>query len=262
VNSDFNLLLTQRTVFTSGLAPLEKLVALALLDHWSRSGETFPSVVRLSRWTSLSRCAVMRALSSLKAKGAILVQETKGRVHRYDLGPLGALPNQSPRETGLSERPVSHEDTHRSPRETSTGLPERHEGIHRRNPSKEPTKRARAVARRSTSKAPIVESPNESAEHKALTALYFNSYESARGAKPPFDKRDGKAVKDLLAKCGAEVAAAAIRGAFVDGFWKDKVTIRGIANEPAKFVGLKANGGGNRRGPVQPNGGGWEPVME
>jgi Helix-turn-helix domain len=257
---DFNLLQAWRAVFMSSLAPLEKLVALALLDHWSRSRDTFPSVDRLAKWTSLCRRSVLRSLAGLETKGAVAVTRSHGRANRYELGPLMGV-------TSAPQAPVP--DGHQCPTGTTpvpdshpTSAPQAPEVILVRNPLKEPTKRARADARRKPKGAVVaVVDPKEAAEHKSLTALYFSSYESARGTKPPFDNRDGKAVKDLLAKCGAETAAAAIRGAFADSFWKDKVTIRGIADEPAKFVGLRANGS-NGRGARQPNGGDWKPVME
>jgi hypothetical protein len=89
----FNLLATQRAVFLSALKPLEKLLALALLDHWSRGGETFPSVSRLALCTGLNRTSVMRNISALRTKGAIEARARgRGRSHVYNLEPLALLP--------------------------------------------------------------------------------------------------------------------------------------------------------------------------
>jgi len=255
---DFNLLEAVRAVFASELSSTEKLVALALLNHWSRDRETFPSTKRLAKWTSLCTRSVLRSVAALEARGAIAVTRSNGRANRYSLGALMSV-------TSDSESPVT--DSHPCPTVTgpvtlshSTSDTESHEVIQGRDPSKGSRKRARASAPRG-SKDPVSESPEEAAQHKQLTKLYFESYEAARGSKPPFDSLDGKAVKDLLAKCGPEVAASAIQGAFNDDWWRGKTTIRDIAKEPAKFVGVKpakANG----RGPKQPNGGSWKPVVE
>lgn len=115
-----NLLDAQRAVFASSLGPNEKLVALALLNHWSPSRDTFPGVNRLVAWTSLSRCSVMRAVKALETAGAVVVVRASGLANRYQLGALTSLP----------PRPVSHSD--QSPTDTppvspsdGTGLPER-----------------------------------------------------------------------------------------------------------------------------------------
>lgn len=97
---ELNLLEATRAVFASALSANDKLVALALLNHWSKSRETFPSVARLADWTSLSRCSVMRSIKRLTASGAIGVAGEKGRANRYDLAHL----------TSLQQRPVSHSD--------------------------------------------------------------------------------------------------------------------------------------------------------
>ena len=256
---EFNLLQAQRAVFACGLNSLEKLMALALLDHWSRSAETFPSVDRLAKWTSLCRRSVLRSLAALEAKGAVCVARSHGRANRYDLRLLMAVATNVPRA------PVPH--GHQCPTGTSlvtdslsTSASLAPEGTQERNPMKEPNRKARAGARRGPNVPVVNLDPEEAAKHQALVLLYFERFEAVRGTKPPFDARDGNAVKQLLAKCGAETGAAAIRGAFADTFWRGKATIRTIANEPAKFVGLKAHPPG--RGARQPNGGAWKPEVE
>lgn len=92
MSGDLNLLLVQRHIFESGVDASTKLVALALLNHWSRATETFPSVARLAVWCSLNRTTVMRCLATLKQLGAIEVKTDKGRANRYELGQLSLLP--------------------------------------------------------------------------------------------------------------------------------------------------------------------------
>jgi hypothetical protein len=104
----FGLLQAQRAVFRSSIRAPEKLIALALLDHWSRGTETFPSVQRLASWTSLDRTAVMRALQGLEQRGAIIVTRRKGAPNRYELGQLSLLPvAESDRSTS---NPVAESD--------------------------------------------------------------------------------------------------------------------------------------------------------
>jgi hypothetical protein len=109
VSGDLNLLLIQRHIFESSVDASTKLVALALLNHWSRATETFPSVARLAVWCSLNRTTVMRCLSTLKQLGAIEVKTDKGRANRYELGQLSLLPvaprDQSDNPTSRTTRP-------------------------------------------------------------------------------------------------------------------------------------------------------------
>lgn len=155
----FDLLTAQRRVWMSGLGHTAKMVALALLDHWSkRSPEPDPSVARLGQWTSLGRCAVMRALGELRAAGAITSTDVKGKRNQYSLLPLMGLPvaegDRSSRETSLGEMrnrssretgPVSEEDTkepRKEPKKEPTGI-----GARDGSPTKEAKpKRTRAKA--------------------------------------------------------------------------------------------------------------------
>jgi hypothetical protein len=105
----------------------------------------------------------------------------------------------------------------------------------------------------------VPDEPEETSDHVKIRSLYFQRFESVRGAKPPFDSRDGKAIKELLAKCSVDQAVQAIEGAF-RCFRADTVTIRVIANDPAQFIGAKAAKGHHE--PKQPNGGTWQPIVE
>lgn len=97
--------------------------------------------------------------------------------------------------------------------------------------------------------------PEQGAKHAKVVKFYFETFERKRGTKPTFDGGDGKAVTRLLAKCSgdAERACEAIAGAFADDWTAARTSIRAIANDPAKFIGVtprKANGRGT---PTQPN---------
>jgi len=93
VHDGLDLLAAQRRVFASALTGPEKLVALALLDHWSLASQNpFPGVDRLAVWTSFDRRTVLRMLSKLEQRGAIVVTRRVGTVNRYSLGQLELLP--------------------------------------------------------------------------------------------------------------------------------------------------------------------------
>ncbi|HEX3851934.1 MAG TPA: helix-turn-helix domain-containing protein [Polyangiaceae bacterium] len=266
---DFDLLDAQQAVlYTGALSSSAKLVALAVYSFWSKkSPKPYPGTLTLQRLTGLSKPTVMRAVKELVA-AKVLNIETDENVHGqrfvFDLEPVMKL-DRSKNNTGQVER---HKPVKKRVATGKGRFTNQHqngsistEEIQEENHNKKTTKSACADAQRAQEPLRLVSvEPKKPTAFTELKDLYVESYEAARGTKPPFDSRDGKAVKDLLAKCGAETAAAAIRGAFA-GFWKDKVTIRSIASEPAKFVGLKATSG-NGRGARQPNGGDWKPVME
>ncbi len=85
----FNLLAAQRAVFKSRLSSAEKLVALALLDHWSqRNPVPFPSMRTLGMNTSLCERQVRRTVRSLVHAGALEARDRPGRTKEYELGNL------------------------------------------------------------------------------------------------------------------------------------------------------------------------------
>jgi Helix-turn-helix domain len=197
---DFNLLGAQRAVFGSGLAPLEKLVALALLDHWSRRRDTFPSAERLAKWTSLCRRSVLRSLAALEAKGAIAVTRSHGRANRYELGPLMAVTSapQSP-------VPVSHQcPTVTTPVTDShpTSAPQSPEGILVRTPPKEPICAPLSRKRKTApEKVPVV------GAHE-LKIHYLSEFQKYRTAEAKFSgsqwSRAMKALGELVTSHGLE----------------------------------------------------------
>jgi len=68
---------------------------------------------------------------------------------------------------------------------------------------------------------------------------YFEAFERARGTRPVFDAREGKAVRELIAKAGKDVAIARIRDAYANEYWRSKVTIQEISSNPDKYCGAK-----------------------
>ena len=81
-----DLLGMQRAVWRSTRSTTEKIVLLAIIDHYSESSpEPWPSVPTLAACASLGRTAVLEALSSLERDGVITVRRIAGRPNRYDL---------------------------------------------------------------------------------------------------------------------------------------------------------------------------------
>ncbi len=83
-------------------------------------------------------------------------------------------------------------------------------------------------------------SPESIPGFAAVVACYVDAFEAARGVKPPFQGRDGNAVKALLLAFGGSVERVcdAIRAAYAPGAWtRDKATLASIAADPAKCLG-------------------------
>lgn len=126
MSDGFDLLEVQRRVFRSGLRPMERLVALALLDHWSpRRPKPWPSIPTLEQATGLGRRAVMTAVQGLTRSGAVRVELRRptqdGKpdgvpipgakpTNHYDLSGLMRLPghekHRCTKSTGAADAPV------------------------------------------------------------------------------------------------------------------------------------------------------------
>lgn len=78
----------QRRVFASNLRAPARLVALAVLDHWSPTRPMWPSVPRLATLTGLSERSVKTALAELEGAHALSVSRGRGRRNEYTLGPM------------------------------------------------------------------------------------------------------------------------------------------------------------------------------
>src|SRR6478609_498776 len=101
----------QRAVWRSTRSTTEKIVLLAIIDHYSdRSPEPWPSVPTLAACASLGRTAVLDALSSLERDGIIAVRRVAGRPNRYDLSrvqtTLAASLDQQARDDHETVEPV------------------------------------------------------------------------------------------------------------------------------------------------------------
>jgi hypothetical protein len=89
-------------------------------------------------------------------------------------------------------------------------------------------------------KAPSKATP-EGIQWAALIERYFAAYERVRGVRPLVDGADFRAMQRLLEKAGGDYdrAGRIIDRAFADSWWRDKVTIRDIATNAARFDGVK-----------------------
>lgn len=143
-----DLLGMHRAVLRSSRSATEKMVLLAIIDHWSEaSPEPWPSVPTLSELCSLGRTAVLEALAGLERDGVIAVRRVAGRPNRYDLTRLVAV-------VATPTEPVREADRSR-PRTSPAGG--RHQSAWRtgpvrladpKDPKKEPTKEATVVRAR------------------------------------------------------------------------------------------------------------------
>lgn len=143
-----DLLGMHRAVMRSTRSTTEKMVLLAIIDHWSEaSPEPWPSVPTLSRLCSLGRTAVLEALAGLERDDVIAVRRVAGRPNRYDLSRVVAV-------LAKAMEPVRVADRSELRTRPSAG---RHQSVWRtgpvrladpKEPKKEPTKEATVVRAR------------------------------------------------------------------------------------------------------------------
>lgn len=246
------------TVPNKNKASSTECALLAALVEFAPNIE--PSVATLANMLGMDPRSIPRVLKSCQKKGLLKVEARPGlgkkATNRYTLlHPGQVVPRQIVTPDDLPPLTISTA----TPDNCCAGPPTDCHPKQITKADKEAEKEsARARARKP--KIALVEDPKATAEHAELTKLYFVRFEAARGVKPVFDSRDGKAIRDLLSACGVERAAQAIDGAFCS-WWQDKITIRDVAANPSKFIGLKPQNT-NARGARQPNGGGWKPVVE
>lgn len=94
-----------RSILTSDLTTTAKLVALALLDHWSPTRPAvWPSIARLAAMSSVHRTSAIRAIAELEQRGFVLGQRSRGLPTKY------VFLDQSHGATGSTERPVAQSD--------------------------------------------------------------------------------------------------------------------------------------------------------
>ena len=140
-----DLLGMHRAVMRSTRSTTEKMVLLAIIDHWSEaSPEPWPSVPTLSKLCSLGRTAVLDALAALERDGVMSVRRVAGRPNRYDLSRVVA-------SLAAPAEPVREADRSGPRTSPSAG---RHQSVWRtgpvrladpKDPKKEPNKEATVV---------------------------------------------------------------------------------------------------------------------
>ena len=107
------------------IKPMPKLVLLALADMTGAQGESaWPSLGYLVDKTGMSRCSVIRAISSLVEAGLVVVEKRPNRSNLYQLqgyqretaivserdhGGIGERPRQSRRETLTNKEPKKNQ---------------------------------------------------------------------------------------------------------------------------------------------------------
>ena len=116
-----DLLGMQRAVWRSMRSTTEKIVLLAIIDHYSDSSpEPWPSVPTLAARASLGRTAVLDALASLERDGVIVVKRVAGRPNRYDLSRVQTTLASAPEPRGYEDdeavEPVREADGSEEPR--------------------------------------------------------------------------------------------------------------------------------------------------
>lgn len=239
-----------KSVIRTGASTNEIAFQLALVEF---APNIEPSTATLAEMLGTDARCIRRWSKSCQQKGLLKVTPRKSSsnlhaTNHYELLCDPGLKVRTDTESVLAVSP--------SPTDTESGE------VRTVSPPKQTSKadkKADKESARSAPRSPKVEVSN-SPDHATVTKRYFERFEAVRGVRPPFDARDGKAVNDLLAKCGADGSIKVLDGAFSDPFWRTKVTIRDLALNPAKFIGLTAQVG--RGGPKQPNGGAWKAVVE
>ena len=215
----------------------ERALLLALVEF---APNIEPSTASIALMLGTDERSVRRLLRTCETKGLLLVERRSGLRSRYSITCNPGLIVPPDTKSFRTNSPPTPDELVLAPRT-----------IRPPKQTREADKKAGKKGVRSAPRTSRVEFP-DSAEHGAIVKLYFELYESVRGAMPTFDGQDGKAVRDLLAKCGYERAAKTIEDAF-RSWWGSRITIRDIAKEPSKFLGLKPDNG-KGRGPVQDTG--------
>lgn len=276
-------------MFKSRLKPNERLLVLAVLDHWSQKNPVpRPGVARLVRWTGFVRQTVLTLLDGLFAQGVFpdprprdasgallrttrpLTFDVSQLVQRLDQ--LTSLPPRPKRarptgltvghqlvygldSTGLSDSRAKHQNGSRSAEEgKKKAMEEGTSSEASRNASdvfalQPPTTEGTKTKSRKRTK---TERPPEQIEaHKATVQAYLELFERHRGRRPVFGKAEGQAVYDLLEKLEWNVAAARARISAGLESW-EQATIRTIASDPDRQ---------SQRAPVRVQRGGLNPSV-
>jgi len=210
----------RRRIWESSLKSLEKLVMLALLEHWSASTETFPSCTRLAGFTGLSERAVKSSLAGIERSGLVRVERSNGRSNRYDLSPLFTSAPRAPVQIAkpVQEMPRSSAGDAR----VKTEPPVHHvppTGARRASPPVH-----HVPPKRSIEEIQVRDPLSSGTQTTQLKTYFVELYTKARGGPPDWNStehaRVGKAFKQLAESYGGdlEVQKGILRAALLDEF--------------------------------------------
>jgi hypothetical protein len=273
-----DLLGMQRAVWRSKRSTTEKIVLLAIIDHYSDSSpEPWPSVARLAEHCGLGRTAVLEALAALENAEVLIVRRAAGCPNHYDLSHLThALAREPVREADQSTaEPVRQTDQSAS----QTSPPgERNQSARRtppvrqadpKEPKKEPNMEPTAVRARVTGPDPatslveraqlVLQNPRAAAqlrpqdwpETKQIAAAYGAAAGSPRTLSEL--KRDSglRAIVELIA-AGYAVDDITWLASSVprEAWWRSGDRIRGLGSLSAEVASRAL---GERAAPPRPN---------
>ena len=239
-----DLLAMQRAVWRAKRPTTEKIVLLAILDHYSDSSpEPWPSVARLAEHCGLGRTAVLDALASLEGAGVLLVRRVAGGANQYGLSQLvqalepvretdqsakrtspPAEPDQSAKRTG----PVRLADP-KEPKKEPNKEPTAVRAPVRPDPTMPLVERAQLVLRDPRAAAQL--RPQDWPETKQIAAAYGAATGSQRSLSEL--KRDSglRAIVELIA-AGYAVDDITWLASSVprDAWWRSGDRIRGLGS--------------------------------
>ena len=278
--AEFNLRETRRAVFRSRLRPNERLLVLAILDHWSkRKPVPFPGIARLVRWTGLSRQTVVTLIAGLFEQGVFpdprprdeagnVVKTTKPLrfdpaelVQRLDqllVKPLDqrrkthwSNPRQqlvySSTSTGLALEPIQHQN--------GSGSSEVSNEVSREESKWPSSENDEAVSVKPKPRSKGSRTPEQRAAHQRITTFYFEAFRKIRERDPVIGKPEGQAVYDLLTKLNWNEAETTRRIELGLSSWA-QATIRTIAADPDRIADKPLPK--KTREPTQPNRGSFD----
>lgn len=170
---------------------------LALLEHWSRTTDTFPGVSTLARFSSLSERSVKAALAGLETQGYIRVLRTKGRANRYDFSPLF---NKARSSAPVALPPVQH--LHRSSSAGVAPVPKRVvQELPQGSAPVAPAVVHQLPPKRSIEEIQLRDTTNTPQRSTVLKQHFLALYKDLRGGEPDWKSQDhakyGKAFKEL-----------------------------------------------------------------
>jgi len=256
---EFDLLCAQRTILESTLPSRQKLLLLAILDHWSKR-ERFPrpGIARLMRLCTMCRGAVVANLAELVTSGVLPDPHPRrpdgsvwsGKSSHYDIEKaVYRLDRLSSDATGLLRRPnrstpgvkpvypvdpkEQKEQKEPIPTAPTSGTVDEPLALSAPEPAKATAPNAKPRPRGKTK----LPDPEAGARHQRVVEHYCATFQAKRGEAPLFDGAEGTAVKRLLKKCkgDADKACRIITHAF-GSFQADTITILGIARDPGRFL--------------------------